>query len=63
MFFKWIAHKDGLGSLIAKNKAMFFKWIQRLFLCELWKKMRFNKFNPVVEIVSLILVEDCLISE
>ena len=41
----------GIGSLIAKNKAMFFKWIWRLSLPgnELWKKIIFNKFKPVFE--------------
>ena len=41
----------GIGSLIAKNKTMFFKWIWRLSLPsnELWKKMMFNKFKPVFE--------------
>jgi hypothetical protein len=41
----------GIGSLIAKNKAMLFKWIWRLYLPgnELWKKMVFTKFKPVFE--------------
>jgi hypothetical protein len=41
----------GIGSLIAKNKAMLFKWIWRLSLPgnELWKKMVITKFKPVFE--------------